>query len=147
MANCSVSLWFADLKSEIDVKQKVTKASDSIADRTDASRMADSGYDGQQQAAATPTSTSPTTPTSKTTPTTPTSKGVWLLINLTLHREFIQTSVRHGENSVIGKVCVKRVGIFFVCFVFVNWGHCCRFVLKRTDNCRILILFVKVTGM
>ncbi|XP_070187411.1 nuclear distribution protein nudE-like 1 isoform X2 [Littorina saxatilis] len=62
-----------DLKSEIDVTQRVVKPLDSISESPDTgARMADSGYDGHQQQAASPTT--PTTP--KGTPTTPTSKGM-----------------------------------------------------------------------
>lgn len=55
-------LFSLDLKHEIDVKQRVTsKPTDTPGDRVDGTRMSDSGYDGAQQLAATPTT--PTTPT------------------------------------------------------------------------------------
>ncbi|XP_025087747.1 nuclear distribution protein nudE-like 1 isoform X2 [Pomacea canaliculata] len=70
-----------DLKHEIDVKQRVTsKPTDTLGDRVDGTRMSDSGYDGAQQLAATPTT--PTTPTANrgipasngTTPLTPSAR-------------------------------------------------------------------------
>ena len=76
---CIIAILCADLKSEIDVKQRVTvpagAKSAEQASSGEGSKMADSGYIGHQQQSATPTT--PTTPTGKNTPTTPTSSGMW----------------------------------------------------------------------